>query len=67
MEFDVPEGTQSETSFRIRGKGIPSVRGGSRGDEIVKIVITNRIVKNSLKKLFLKNKNDKKIKKEKDK
>ncbi len=39
MEFDVPEGTQSETSFRVRGKGIPSVRGGSRGDEIVKIVI----------------------------
>ena len=35
--------------------------------KIVKIVITNRLVKNSLKNLFLKNKNDKKIKKEKDK
>ena len=39
MEYDIPEGTQSETAFKIRGKGIPNVRNGVRGDQIVKVVV----------------------------
>jgi molecular chaperone DnaJ len=33
----VPEGTQTGTAFRLRGKGIPDVRGGSRGDQYVRV------------------------------
>ncbi len=35
----IPAGTQSETIFRMRGKGIPGIRGGN-GDQMVKIKIT---------------------------
>jgi molecular chaperone DnaJ len=30
--YKVPEGTQSETTFRLRGKGMPDVSGRGRGD-----------------------------------
>lgn len=32
MEFNIPEGTKSESTFNIRGKGVPSIRGNTRGD-----------------------------------
>jgi len=35
----IPAGTQTGTPFRIRGKGIPSLHSGSRGDIIVQVVI----------------------------
>ncbi len=35
----IAAGTQSGTTLRIRGKGIPSLKGGSRGDELVKIQV----------------------------
>ncbi|HHY46890.1 MAG TPA: molecular chaperone DnaJ [Firmicutes bacterium] len=35
----VPEGTQSGTSFRLKGKGLASVRGFGRGDQYVKVRI----------------------------
>ena len=34
-----PEGTQSETTFRLKGKGMPSLRGGYFGDQMVRVVI----------------------------
>lgn len=37
MEFTIPEGTQPGTNFRLRGKGIPGVRNGVRGDMIVTV------------------------------
>lgn len=37
MEYTVPEGTQPGTEFRIRGKGIPGVRSGIRGDMILRV------------------------------
>jgi len=34
----VPEGTQSGTKFRLRGKGVPSVNGhGGKGDLFVEV------------------------------
>ncbi|HUZ03334.1 MAG TPA: molecular chaperone DnaJ [Thermomicrobiaceae bacterium] len=33
----IPTGTQSGQQFRLRDKGVPDVRGGSRGDEIVTV------------------------------
>lgn len=35
----VPAGTQTNTVFKLRGKGIPSVRGGYAGDELVRVII----------------------------
>lgn len=38
-KLKVPEGTQTGTSFRLRGQGIPSVRGYGRGDQRVRIKV----------------------------
>jgi len=35
----IPPGTQSETIFRLKGKGMPALREGSPGDEFVKVRI----------------------------
>lgn len=35
----VPAGTQSETVFRMRGKGLPSLHDGERGDQMVRVRI----------------------------
>ncbi len=33
----IPEGTQPGTVFRIKGKGVPALRGGAKGDLYVKV------------------------------
>jgi len=33
----IPVGTQSGTTFRLRSKGMPSLRGGSQGDQLVRV------------------------------
>ena len=38
-KMKIPAGTQNGTILRLKGKGIPSLRGGSRGDQHVKIFI----------------------------
>jgi molecular chaperone DnaJ len=35
--FKLPSGTQSGQQFRLRDKGVPDMRGGDRGDQIVTI------------------------------
>lgn len=37
VEYTMPEGTQPGTTFRLRGKGIPSINGRGRGDQFVTI------------------------------
>lgn len=37
--YDVPEGTQSNTVFRLKNKGVPRVNGSGRGDQYVKIIV----------------------------
>jgi molecular chaperone DnaJ len=37
MIYTIPEGTQPGTDIRLRGKGIPSVRSGIRGDMILTV------------------------------
>ena len=36
-KLTIPEGTQPGTTFRMRGRGIPSLRGGMRGDQFVTV------------------------------
>ena len=37
VNFDIPEGTQTGSQFRMRGKGIPFMRGNGRGDQYVTV------------------------------
>ncbi len=39
VEYDIPEGTQAGSVFRLRGKGVPYIRGKGRGDEYVTIEV----------------------------
>ncbi|MCP8304386.1 MAG: molecular chaperone DnaJ [archaeon] len=35
----IPAGTQSGTIFRLKGKGMPKLRGFGRGDELVRVIV----------------------------
>lgn len=37
--FKIPSGTQSGQQFRLRGKGVPDMRGGDRGDQLVEVQV----------------------------
>ena len=37
VALNIPEGTQTGSVFRLRGKGVPSLRGGGRGDQYVTV------------------------------
>ena len=39
VKYDLPEGTQTGTVFRLRGKGIPYLRGSGRGDQYVTVTV----------------------------
>lgn len=39
VEYQVPEGTQTGTVFRLKGKGIPKLRSSVRGDQYVKVTV----------------------------
>ncbi len=39
VKYSMPEATQTGTIFRIKGKGIPYLRGNGRGDQYVKVNI----------------------------
>lgn len=45
VKLKIPEGTQPESLIRIKGKGVPKVRGGGVGDHFVriKVKIPNKI------------------------
>lgn len=37
VKLNIPEGTQSGTTFRLKGKGVPFLRNGGRGDQFVTV------------------------------
>jgi len=39
VKYTIPEGTQTGSVFRLKGKGIPYIRGSGRGDQYVKVNI----------------------------
>ena len=55
VKYELPEGTQSGTTFRLKGKGIPELNGRGRGDQYVTVTIEtprglNREQREALKK-----------------
>ena len=56
VKFRIPEGTQSNTEFRLKGYGIANLRGGGTGDLLVRVKVEvpkhlNEKQKELLKKL----------------
>jgi len=45
--ISIPEGTQSGTVVKLRGKGVPRLQGGGRGDQlvVVNVVTPQRLTK----------------------
>jgi len=39
VKYSIPEGTQTGTVFRLRGKGIQNLRGSGRGDQYVTVTV----------------------------
>ena len=39
IKYDINPGTQNAMKFRLRGKGIPSLRSGHRGDQIIEVYV----------------------------
>ena len=39
MKMKIPSGTQSGNVFRLKGKGVPDVRGYGHGDALVRVVV----------------------------
>ena len=39
VKLNIPEGTQPGTTFRLRGKGVPFLRGSGRGDQFVTVKV----------------------------
>ncbi len=39
VKYNIGEGTQTGTVFRLKGKGVPNVRGYGRGDQYVKVKV----------------------------
>jgi molecular chaperone DnaJ len=38
-ELRIPPGTQSHTVFRLKGRGMPDISSGQRGDEFVRVIV----------------------------
>lgn len=39
VDLKIPEGTQSRTKFRLKGKGVTHLRSHGRGDQIIDVVV----------------------------
>jgi len=39
VKYTIPEGTQTGTVFRLRGKGIQNLRGSGRGDQFITVTV----------------------------
>ncbi|WP_281888302.1 molecular chaperone DnaJ [Paenibacillus sp. YYML68] len=39
VKLKIPAGTQTDTYFRLKGKGVPRLRGTGQGDQHVKVVV----------------------------
>ena len=53
VSLNIPDGTQTGSVFRLRGKGVPSMRGVGRGDQYVTVnIVTPRNLSGRQKELL---------------
>ncbi len=53
IKLKIPSGTQSDTIFKLRNKGVVKLRGRGHGDHLVKVIIkTPQFLNREQKKLF---------------
>ena len=38
-KFTIPAGTQTHTTFRMKGEGVPHVRGRGKGDQLIRVTV----------------------------
>jgi molecular chaperone DnaJ len=53
VSMKIPQGTQSGTVFRVRGKGVPDVHSGRPGDLLVRVVVETPTNLNAAQRKFL--------------
>jgi molecular chaperone DnaJ len=53
VKIEIPEGTQYDKIFRVKGKGIPNVHGQGKGDLLVRIVIETPVRLTEVQKKLL--------------
>ncbi len=52
-QLTVPPGTQTHKVFRLRGQGLPHLRGSGRGDQYVRVILeTPRVLSAEQKDLM---------------
>lgn len=39
VKYNVPEGTQPQTVFRLKGRGVPFINGRGKGDQFVRVAV----------------------------
>jgi molecular chaperone DnaJ len=39
VKLKIPAGTQTGTFFRLKGKGVPRLRGNGQGDQHVRVIV----------------------------
>lgn len=54
VKLEIPEGTQTGTTFRLRGRGFPKLRGYGKGDQHVRVKISTPTRLNHEQKELLK-------------
>ncbi|UCH38366.1 MAG: molecular chaperone DnaJ [Candidatus Bathyarchaeota archaeon] len=54
-QLKIPAGTQSHTVFRLRGKGLPNLRGFGKGSELVRVTVHTPTKLTSTQKKLLRN------------
>ena len=54
VKLKIPSGTQTGTAFRLKGKGIPNLRGYGKGDQRIKVKVTTPTNLNTKQKELLK-------------
>lgn len=54
VKLKIPAGTQTDTYFRLRNKGVPRLRGYGQGDQHVKVVVVTPTKLNEKQKQLLK-------------
>tara|TARA_R110002124_G_scaffold65788_6_gene179844 strand:- start:6012 stop:7166 length:1155 start_codon:yes stop_codon:yes gene_type:complete len=58
VKLKIPAGTQSGRHFRIRGKGVPGIRGGAQGDLLCQVIVETPVNLTSEQKELLTKFND---------